>query len=85
MNKMDTSKIAQKIDTSRIADKIAIRILRKWRNFDAGAIIRPPGSARQILLEAKDEQGKPVAEIIQQGEAETAAVDESPKVRRKKS
>jgi len=64
MSKFDTSKIAEKIDTSRIADKIAVRIVRKWRNFDAGTIIRPPGAVRQILLEAKDQAGKPVAEIV---------------------
>ena len=66
MSKMDTSKIAEKIDTSRIVNKIAVRIVRKWRNYEAGVVIRPPGAVRQILLEAKDTEGNPVAEIVEE-------------------
>jgi len=68
---------------SRI-DAPAVRILRKWRNFDAGAIIRPPGSVRQILLEARDDAGKPVAEIVSPAASAPELAPELPELPAKK-
>jgi len=59
---------------SRISRKVPrIRILRSWRGYPVGAVIQPPGSARQILLQAKDPLGNKIAELV-----EEPVVDQSP-------
>lgn len=60
-----------RLNTSRIASRLSrktprIRILRSWRGYPVGAVIQPPGGARQILLQAKDPLGNKVAELIEE-------------------
>jgi hypothetical protein len=54
-----------KINTARIKGKIRVRILRPWRGYPVGSVISPPAGMRQMLLQAKDRMGKPVAEVIE--------------------
>jgi len=63
---------------SRISRKVPrIRILRSWRGYPVGAIIQPPGGQRQILLQAKDQLGNKVAELVEEPPEVTGAlVDE---------
>lgn len=65
-----------KINTARIHSKIRVRILRPWRGYPAGSVISPPAGMRQMLLQAKDRMGKPVAEKIE------ATVEAAPVVAR---
>lgn len=58
-----------KIDTGKIAAKIRVRITRSWRGYPIGAIISPPGAMRQILLQAKDQLGNKVAELVEEPDA----------------
>ena len=52
---------------SRISRKVPrIRILRSWRGYPVGAVIQPPGGARQILLQAKDQLGNKIAELVEE-------------------
>ena len=58
-----------RINMARIGSKISqkvprIRFLRSWRGYPVGAVISPPGAMRQILLQAKDQLGNKVAEIV---------------------
>jgi len=76
-SKIDTGKIAGKIDLGRVSDFPAVRILRKWRSYDAGQIIWPAGMLRQVLLEARGEDGKPFAEVVAKA-APAAAKPERP-------
>jgi len=59
-----------KIDTGKIAAKIRVRITRSWRGYPVGAIISPPGAMRQILLQAKDQLGNKVAELVEEATEE---------------
>ena len=59
-----------KINFARIGSRISrkvprIRILRSWRGYPVGAVIQPPGAARQILLQAKDQLGNKIAELVE--------------------
>jgi hypothetical protein len=52
---------------SRISRKVPrIRILRSWRGYPVGAVIQPPAGPRQILLQAKDQLGNKVAELVEE-------------------
>lgn len=53
-----------RVNTGRLGGRIRIRITRPWRGYSVGAIIDPPGGARQILLQARDQMGNRVAEIV---------------------
>ena len=65
---------------SRISRKVPrIRILRSWRGYPVGAVIQPPGAARQILLQAKDPLGNKIAELLPE---DRDAVDEKSEHRR---
>jgi len=62
-----------RINTSKITGKIRIRIIRPWRGYPVGAVIKPPGAMRQILLQAKDQLGNRVAEEVQEEAADPVA------------
>jgi len=66
-----------RINTSKITGKIRIRIIRPWRGYPVGAVIKPPGAMRQILLQAKDQLGNRVAEVVEEEEAPPAAAKPS--------
>jgi len=52
---------------SRISRKVPrIRILRSWRGYPVGAVIQPPAGPRQILLQAKDQLGNKIAELVEE-------------------
>lgn len=53
-----------KVKSVKIAPKIRIRFTRSWRGYPVGAVINPPGAMRQILLQAKDQLGNKVAEVV---------------------
>ena len=55
-----------RINTSKITGKVRIRITRPWRGYPVGAVIKPPGALRQMLLQAKDQLGNRVAEIVEE-------------------
>ena len=62
-----------RINTSKITGKIRIRIMRPWRGYPVGAVIKPPGAMRQMLLQAKDQLGNHVAEEVEEEEATQVA------------
>jgi hypothetical protein len=62
-----------RINTSKITGKIRIRIIRPWRGYPVGAVIKPPGAMRQILLQAKDQLGNRVAEEVEEEAADPVA------------
>ena len=73
-----------RINMSRIGNRTSrkvprIRILRSWRGYPVGAVIQPPGGARQILLQAKDPLGNKIAELLPE---ERDVVDEKSEHRR---
>ena len=59
-----------RINTSKITGKVRIRITRPWRGYPVGAVIKPTGALRQILLQAKDQLGNRVAEVVEEKESE---------------
>ena len=63
-----------KINTGKITGKVRIRILRPWRGYAVGAVIKPPGALAQIVLQTKDQLGNPVAEQVLEPEPESAQV-----------
>jgi hypothetical protein len=58
----------------RIGGRIGVRIMRPWRGYPVGAVINPPGAMRQILLQAKDQLGNKVAEIVEEPVPDTVPV-----------
>lgn len=64
-----------KVKSMKIAPKIRIRFTRSWRGYPVGAVINPPGAMRQILLQAKDQLGNKVAEVVDEP---VAIIDERP-------
>jgi len=72
-----------RLNTSRIASRLSrktprIRILRSWRGYPVGAVIQPPGGARQILLQAKDPLGNKVAELVEDDPVIVERIPEKP-------
>jgi len=66
---------------SRISRKVPrIRILRSWRGYPVGAVIQPPGGARQILLQAKDQLGNKIAELVEEPIEQEPSVTEGDEV-----
>jgi hypothetical protein len=43
-----------------------------------GAVIQPPGGARQILLQAKDPLGNKIAEIVEESDDMIVQIDPEP-------
>lgn len=46
------------------ADGVPVRLLRPWHGRPVGAVIRPPGAIREVLLASKDQSGTPFAELV---------------------
>jgi len=68
---------------TRVSGKIPrprIRIIRSWRGYPVGAVIQPPGGLRQILLEAKDQLGNKVAEMVEETPDPVVEPQEAPVV-----
>ena len=64
-----------KINTGKITGKVRVRILRPWRGYAVGAVIKPPGALAQIVLQTKDQLGNPVAEQVLEPEPEARVVE----------
>jgi hypothetical protein len=59
---------------NRLSNKVPrVRFLRSWRGYPAGAVIAPPGGLRQILLQAHDQLGNKVAELVDEPSDEQQA------------
>ena len=60
-----------RINMSRIGNRFGrhvprVRILRSWRGYPVGAVIQPPGGLRQVLLQAHDQLGNKIAELVEE-------------------
>jgi hypothetical protein len=72
-----------RLNMSRLGNRTSrkvprIRILRSWRGYPVGAVIQPPGGARQILLQAKDQLGNKIAEIVEEPDDHIVQIDPEP-------
>jgi len=61
MSKFNTAKMGRNKEPRA---RIKIRILRSWHGYGPGAVISPPAGARQIMLDATDQLGRQIAEIV---------------------